>query len=58
MKKLLKDYELTNITDYYEMIILSVINGNRTQAKEQFKEMKKEYRKDFLKYLYLIAQRL
>ena len=49
MKKLLKDYELNSDMQYFEMIVTSVINGNRTQAKEQFKAMPKQYKKMFLK---------
>jgi len=49
MKKLLKSYELVSVSDYYEMIITSVINGQRSQAKNQFNEMPKENKKEFIK---------
>jgi hypothetical protein len=48
MKKLLKTYELNSDMQYYEMIIDSVINGQRTQAKEQFKAMPKDNKKMFI----------
>jgi len=52
MKKLLKSYGFNSDMQYFEMIVMSVINGNRTQAKEQFKAMSKEYRKTFVKSIY------
>lgn len=56
MKKLLKEYSFTTDMEYYEMIIESVINGQREQAIEQFNAMPKGYRKDFLG-VYLIYDR-
>jgi len=50
MKKLIKDYEVDGVELYYNLIIDSVINGQRTQAYEQFKYMPKEYRKGFIKW--------
>lgn len=49
MKKLLKKYGFNSDMQYFEMIVESVINGQRSQAKQQFKAMPKQYRKDFLK---------
>ena len=49
MKKLLKQYELNSDMQYYEMIVMSFINGQPTQAKEQFKAMPKKERIAFLK---------
>jgi len=49
MKKLLKDYGFNSDMQYFEMIVESIINGQRTQAKEQFKAMSREYRKQFIK---------
>ncbi len=37
---------------YFEMIVESVINGNRTQAKEQFNAMPRKIRKAFLVSIY------
>jgi len=48
MKKLLKTYGLKSDMQYFEMIVDSIINGQRTQAKEQFKAMPKDYRKQFI----------
>jgi hypothetical protein len=48
MKKLLKAYGFNSDMQYFEMIVESVINGNRQQAKEQFKAMPKEGRVRFL----------
>jgi hypothetical protein len=52
MKKLLKEYELNSDMQYYEMVVESVINGNRTQAKEQFNAMPREDRKAFVLSLF------
>lgn len=52
MKKLLKQYEFNSDMQYFEMIIESVINGQRTQAKEQFNAMPKDNKKDFVKSIY------
>lgn len=50
MKKLLKSYQLKIREQYFDVIIESVINGQRTQAKEQFKAMPKVEKQMFLKY--------
>jgi hypothetical protein len=52
MKKLLKDYGLNSDMQYFEMIVESVINGNRTQAKEQFNAMPRKVRKAFIVSIY------
>ena len=52
MKKLLKDYELNSDMQYFEMIVTSVINGNRTQAREQFNAMPRKVRKAFIVSIY------
>ncbi len=52
MKKILKDYELNSDMQYFEMIVESVINGNRTQAKEQFNAMPRKIRKNFIVAIY------
>lgn len=52
MKKLLKEYGFNSDMQYFEMIVESVINGQRTQAKEQFNAMPKENKKDFVKAIY------
>lgn len=48
MKKLLKQYGFFSDMQYYEMIVESVINGQHTQAKEQFLAMPKADKKTFL----------
>jgi len=52
MKKLLKIYGFNSDMQYFEMIVESVINGQRTQAKNQFKAMPKDYRKLFIKNIF------
>ena len=52
MKKLLKEYDFNSDLQYFEMIVDSVINGNRTQAKAQFTAMPKQYQKKFIKALF------
>lgn len=52
MKKLLKDYGLNSDMQYFEMIVTSVINGQRTQAKEQFMAMPRKVRKAFIVSIY------
>ena len=49
MKKLLKTYELNCDMQYFEMIAESFLNGNFTQAIEQFRAMPKINRIEFLK---------
>lgn len=52
MKKLLKLYNFNSDMQYFEMIVESVINGQRTQAKEQFKAMPKDAQKAFIRSLF------
>jgi hypothetical protein len=54
MKKLLKSYNFTSDQDYYQMVYESKVNGNFSQAKEQFKAMPKENRKDCVKYIFAL----
>ena len=51
MKKLLKIYEVLNDIDYYNIIIESVINGQREQARKQFNAMPKGNKTTFLVYI-------
>lgn len=44
MKKLLKEYGLNSDMQYFEMIAESFLNGQISQAKEQFKAMPKANR--------------
>ncbi len=54
MKKLLKSYGLTEPYEYYDICIMSVINGQRTQAREQINALSKQDKKDL--YNYCMAQ--
>lgn len=45
---LAKEYDFESETDYYDYIIESVSNGQRTQAKSLFKKMKNYDRERFL----------
>jgi len=47
-KKTLKDYEIDHIYDYYDMVLESLVNGQRTQAKEQGLRLTKLQRYDCL----------
>ena len=49
MKKLLKIYSLNSDQQYFEIIVESYINGQTSQAKEQFNAMSKDYKKQFVK---------
>lgn len=48
MKKLLKTYGLTEVQEYYEMIVESFLNGQHSQAREQFCAMPKAQRVEFV----------
>ena len=52
MKKLLKSYGFNSDMQYFEMIVESVINGQRTQARKQFNAMPRQDRKNFVKSVY------
>jgi hypothetical protein len=52
MKWLLKEYEYTSETDYYDMVIASYANGQMEQTKRQFLQLRKCDRIKFLKYVY------
>ena len=52
MKRLLNDYQLNSDMQYFEMIVESVINGQRTQAKELFKAMPKEDKERFVSAIF------
>jgi hypothetical protein len=49
MKKLLKTYGFNSDVQYFEMIADSFLNGQYSQAKEQFKAMPRANRKDMIK---------
>lgn len=51
MKKLLKSNDVSCIEEYYELIANSVLNGQRGQAVEYYKDMPVKYRKHFISLL-------
>jgi len=51
MKKLLKVYGFTSNEQYYDMVLESLVNGQRTQAREQFKAMPRDNRKEMVMYV-------
>jgi hypothetical protein len=51
MKKLLKFYGFKTVEQYFDMCVESVINGQRAQAREQFKAMPKALKKQMCNYL-------
>ena len=50
-QKLLKDYEIQEVYQYYDICIDSYINGQIAQAKTQIKKFSKEQKLDFIEYL-------
>jgi len=50
-KSTLKDYGFSSMEDYHQMIIESKVNGQLTQARDQFNRMNREQKRDFLSYL-------
>ena len=51
MKKLLKSYGIATANDYYAMCLDSVINGQKSQAKDQFFALPKGYKKEMVRNL-------
>lgn len=49
MKKLLKTYNFNSDMQYFEMIVESFVNGQNTQAINQFKALPKNERKNMVK---------
>lgn len=50
-KKLLKEYEFSNIEEYFDMVLESRINGQFKQAVNQFKKMSTSQKLDFVEYV-------
>lgn len=48
---LLKIYELSSDVQYFEMILLSILNGQRNASKNLFLELRNKDRKSFVKYI-------
>ena len=51
MKKLLKVYGFTTYGEYWQMCIDSYINGQISQAKNQFSKMPKQVKKDMITWV-------
>jgi hypothetical protein len=49
--KLLKEYSFTEVQQYYDMIVGSVTNGQKMQAKSQFTQLPRDQRIAFLRWL-------
>lgn len=49
MKKLLKTYNFNSDMQYFELIVESFVNGQNTQAINQFKALPKNERKNMVK---------
>lgn len=49
MKKLLKRYNFNSDMQYFEIIVESFVNGQNTQAINQFKALPKKERKNMVK---------
>lgn len=47
----LKLYDINTVEQYYDMVILSEINGQMKQARKQYKKLSNEQKAEFLKYL-------
>lgn len=50
-KKYIKELDFENIQEFFNYIVLSEINGNRTQVHKLINKLSKEQGKDFLNYL-------
>jgi len=51
LKTLAKEFDFNYISDYYEYIIESYINGNFSQVRKLFLNIKKSQRELFISYL-------
>ena len=52
MSRLLKAYGFNSDMQYFEMIVESIINGNRQQARGQFNAMPDKDKKNFVHSIY------
>lgn len=48
---LLKIYELSSDFQYFELILLAILNGQRAGSKTLFLELRNKDRKSFVKYI-------
>ena len=51
LKTLCKVYEFENGYEYFDYIIESLINGNRTQCRELFNDLREEDKKSCIRYI-------
>jgi len=49
MKKLLKEYGFNSDMQYFEMIVESYLNGQVSQAQQQFKKLPKAEKQGFIR---------
>lgn len=50
-QKLIKSYDFQNITEYFDYIIDSIINGQNKQAKQLFVDLSAKQKLDFYVFL-------
>lgn len=50
-QKLIKSLDFQNITEYFDYIIDSIINGNKEQAKQLFVDLSAKQKLDFYVFL-------
>jgi len=50
--KTLEKYELKNIEEFFDMILSSYVNGQKTQAKNQLSKLGYNQRVQFMNYLH------
>ncbi len=53
--KILKDYDFKTITEYYDYILQSIINGQRQQAIALAEQMNIKQKKEAIEYLELYS---
>ena len=51
LKTLCKVYEFENEYEYFDYIIESLINGNRTQCRELFNDLREDDKKSCIRYI-------
>jgi hypothetical protein len=51
MKKLVKDLDFETEVDYFDYMISSLVNGNRDQARQLFKDLPRDYKHNALEWM-------
>lgn len=54
-RRTLKEYGFTSLDDYFNMTLDSKINGQFSQAKEQFRKMDKGQKLEFIEFVRINA---